>query len=139
MTIPQLRQLIGNQVGLPASFDGSITAYGALTRAQQIELTQGMLAYIREHPGEFGDKQVQTANAEGSRDLALVDPSFDWSQFMTEFEANAYDVVGKPLVAVGQGLSTSVNLIGTLLPFAVIVAVIVFALPYIRRANTPAA
>lgn len=137
MTIQTLRELMGRQIGLPASFDGSITAYGNLTRAQQISLTQAMLAYIREHPGDFGDKQVATANAEGSRDLTLVDEGFDWELFQNEFEANTYDVIARPLVAIGQGVSTSVNLIGTLLPVFALLAVAIFVFPYIKKANTP--
>ena len=137
MSIPQLRQIVGQQIGLPATFDGSIAAYGNLSRASQIELTQKMLDYIKEHPGDFEDKQVATANAEGARDLTLVDSSFSWESFQQEFEANAYDIVGKPFVAIGTGVSNTVTMIGTLLPFAVIVAVIIFALPYIKKANAP--
>ena len=138
MTIQNLRLLMGRQLGLPASFDGSVTAYGNLSRAQQIALTQAMLAYIRENPGAFSNAQVATANAEGARDLTLADESFDWSGFQVEFENNAYDVIAKPFVSIGTGVSDTVTLLGKALPFLALAALVIFALPYIKKANTPA-
>lgn len=137
MTIVQLRQLIGNQIGLPESFDGSMTAYGNLSREAQIALTQGMIAYIRNNPASFTPAQLVTAETEAGRaeKLTLDDTSFDTGLFFAELEKNANAVVFDPLVKVGQGISTSVSLVGTLLPVFALVAVAIFAWPYVARAR----
>lgn len=136
MTIQTLRELMGRQIGLPASFDGSITAYGNLSQNQQIELTAAVMRYIRQNPGQFTQAQVAVTTAEGSRAELTIPAGYADVGFWDEFENNAYEIVGKPFVAIGQGVSTSVNLIGTLLPVFALIAVAIFALPYIRKANT---
>lgn len=135
MTIGELRVLIGNQIGLPLSFDGSMTDYGNLSREQQIELTQGMFAYIKAHPANFTNAQVDVVSAEDSRDLTLLPEDYDFVLLINELESNAYEIVGKPLVSIGKGISSSVNLVGTLLPVAVVCIVLLFTWPYIIRAK----
>ena len=136
MTIAQARALVGQSMGL-RHFDGSIHAYRNLTAAQQIDLTKRLFDYIKANPDKFDANQKATVAAEDSRIQAATvqDTSFDWGQFMQDFEANAYRTVGEPLVNIGRGVSTSVNLIGTLLPIAVLAAVVIFALPYVRKAS----
>lgn len=137
MTIPQVRAIVGQQIGLSASFDGSMTAYGNLTPAQQIALTKGVFDYIRAHPSDFTEAQVQTVNTEGNRVAALTieDSSFDYGAFLSALEDNAISTIGDPLARIGNGISASVSLIGTLLPVGVVVAVVIFALPYWKKAN----
>jgi hypothetical protein len=141
MTIAQLRQFVGAQIGLPDSFDGSMTAYGNLAREQQIELTQGMIAYIQSNPGSFTPAQVETARIEAPRAATLTpeDTSFSFSAFFNELETNAGNVIGAPLVSIGNGVSQAVNLVGTLLPILALVAVAVAVWPYIARAKTAGA
>jgi hypothetical protein len=141
MTIPQLRALMGQQIGLPASFDGSVDAYRGLSRENQIALTQAMIAYIRQNPGSFTPGQVQTAEVEAPRAATMTpaDESFDVGAFFQELENNAINTVGAPLVSVGQGVSEAIKLIGTLIPIAVLVAVFVFAFPHIKKATTTTA
>lgn len=136
MTIAQARALVGQSMGL-RDFDGSIDAYRNLTAGQQIDLTKRLFDYIKANPANFTETQKATVAAEDSRIQAasLQDTSFDWGQFMQELEANAYTTVAEPLVNIGRGVSTSVNLIGTLLPIAVLAAVVIFALPYVRKAS----
>jgi hypothetical protein len=135
MTIGELRVLIGNQIGLPSSFDGSMTDYGNLSREQQIELTQAMFAYIKAHPANFTGAQVEVVNAEDSRDLTLLPEDYDFVLLINELESNAYEIVGKPLVSIGKGISSSVNLVGTLLPVTIVCIILLFAWPYIIRAK----
>jgi hypothetical protein len=136
MTIAQARALVGQSMGL-RDFDGSIDAYRNLTAAQQIDLTKRLFDYIKANPANFTETQKATVAAEDSRiqTATVQDTSFDWGQFMQEFEQNAYTTVAEPLVNIGRGVSTSVNLIGTLLPIAVLAAVVIFALPYVRKAS----
>lgn len=135
MKIADLRVIIGNQIGLPSTFDGSMTDYGNLSREHQIELTQGMFSYIKEHPADFTVAQVEVVSEEDSRDLTLLPEDYDFELLMNEFQNNAYEIVGKPLVSIGRGVSSSVNLVGALLPVAVVCVVLLFAWPYIIRAK----
>lgn len=137
MTIPDARAIVGRQLGY-SGFDGSIDAYRNLTAAQQVELTKALFNYIKANPDKFTNQQQTTVAAEDSRiqKAQIEDASITIANVMTALEEQAYNVVAEPLMAVGQGVSTSVKLIGTLLPFAVIAAVVIFALPYIRKANS---
>lgn len=141
MTIAQLRQHVGRQIGLPDSFDGSMSAYGSLTREQQIELTQGMIAYIQSHPASFTPAQVETARVEAPRAATLTpeDESFSFSAFFNELETNAGNVIGAPLVSIGNGLSQAVNLVGTLLPILALVAIGIAIWPHIAKARAAGA
>lgn len=138
MPIPQLRVIVGQQIGLPAAFDGSMTAYGNLSREDQIELTQAMIAYIQQHPEQFTPAQVQTATVEAPRAATMTpeDDSFNAGAFFAALEQNAINTIGNPLVSVGNGISQSVALIGTLLPVLALVAVLIFAFPHLKKAAT---
>lgn len=137
MTIPQARKIVGQQLGF-TGFDGSVDAYRNLTPQQQIDLTKALFNYIKANPGNFTDAQQQTVAAEDSRiqKAVIEDASITVGNVMTALEESAYNVVAEPLMAVGQGVSTSVKLIGTLLPAAVIIAAVLFALPYLKKASS---
>lgn len=139
MTIAQARAIVGQQLGLP-SFDGSVDAYRALTPGQQIDLTKALFSYIQKNPENFTTGQLETVKAESPRLQAaqIEDTSFSVSEFMNELETNAYKTVGEPLVNLGQGVTRSVNLVGTLLPIAVLAVLVIVALPYIQKARASA-
>ena len=134
MTIPQLRAYVGQQQGLPASFDGSIDAYRNLSAAQQVTLTRGVVDYIKNHPGEFTPAQVQTANVEAGRQSDIEDTGNNFSVFWTELGDQAF-AVGNSVASIGQGVTNSLNLAGALLPVALLVAVFVFAYPHIKNST----
>ena len=134
MTIPELRAFIGQQQGLPASFDGSITAYRNLTPAQQVTLTRGTVDYIRNNPGQFTPAQVQTATVEAGRQGDIEDTGFDASLFWNEIGDQAFNI-GNSVASIGQGVTNSLNLAGALLPIALLVAVFVFAYPHIKNST----
>lgn len=139
MTTAQLRQLVANQIGLPASFDGSVAAYRKLTAAQQTELTAGMINYIRNHPGDFTEAQVATANAEAGRASTMTNTSgYSDTTLLAELESQALRV-GSAVADVGNGIVNTVSLTGTLLPFVAVAALVIFAWPYIKKAQAPAA
>lgn len=137
MTITDARKFAGQKIGLPASFDGSIAAYANLTAAQQIAVTQAMIAYIQANPGQFTPAQVETANVQAPQAATLTpeDDSFDFGQFFDELESNAIQKIGGPVASIGNGVSQTLTLIGTLLPAAVLVAVLIYAWPHIKNAN----
>lgn len=137
MTITQTRALVGNQIGLPSSFDGTVAAYRDLSPTQQADLTREVINFIRNNPGKFTTEQVATANAQfgQAQTLSPTDASFSFSQFFDELETEAYNVVGAPLQAVGQGVSTTVKLVGTLIPILVVVVAVVYFLPQIKSAS----
>ena len=69
--------------------------------------------------------------------------SFDAAQakaesvsFFDELGKQAEEKIGKPLAAVGEGVSRSVTLAGNLLPITLIAVAVLIALPYIRRATS---
>jgi hypothetical protein len=137
MTIPQLREHVGRQIGLPATFDGSVAAYRELSPAQQIALTQGMIAYIKSNPGSFTPAQVETATVESSRAATMTpeDDGFDADLFFDELGTEAKRVVFDPLAKVGEGVSKSFSLVGTLLPVLAVIAVGIFLYPHLIRAK----
>jgi hypothetical protein len=61
------------------------------------------------------------------------------SDYLVQLGIEANRVVGEPLTALGNGLSTAVSALGNLLPILVLGALIVVALPYINKARAPAA
>lgn len=135
MTIIQARNIVGNQQGLPSSFDGSIAAYAALSPAQQLDLTRGVLDYIINNQPEFTDAQIATAYAQRgqAQSMRIEDTSFDAKLFLTELEKNAYDVIVKPIQNLGDSVSGTANFLAKALPFIVLGALALMALPYIKK------
>jgi len=137
-TIAQARQIVGQQLGFSASFDGSVAAYRNLTPENQIRLTQGVFAYIKQNPGQFTDAQNATVAAESSRVDALTAENPGAFSVFVDAIADEALRVGGAVASVGNGVVTSVNLVGTLLPVAVLVSIVVFAWPYLKP-SAPAA
>ena len=133
-TIPQARLIVANQIGLPASFDGSVDAYSNLSADQQTQLTRGLINYILNNPGEFTPEQVTTAQAEKGRAATMqtVDTSFSISDFGSEVLNNAI-AAGNKVAHLGNGILDTASTIGTLLPVFALIAIALFALPYIRQ------
>lgn len=138
MTIQQARQFSGNRIGLPATFDGSVSAYRDLSAAQQVALNAAVLNLILAQPQDFTPAQVETARVEINRAQGQItaDPTFteNVATFWDEFETQALNV-GQAVANVGTGVINSVSLVGTLLPIVVIGALVIFALPYIKTAT----
>lgn len=137
MSIPEARAAVGRQMGLGLDFDGSTAAYRSLSVGDQTELTRRLLDFIRNNPQRFTPAQNATAQAESGRFNSFdnAQAALDSVTFMGELEKNAQEKIGKPLVAIGEGVSTSVKLLGNLLPILLIGAVVVIALPYINKAR----
>lgn len=135
MTIQQARVFVGQQIGLPQTFDGSVAAYRELTQAQQTALTAQLINYIVNNPGQFTPAQVTTANAEKGRinSLGTVDASFDWQEFFTALGDEAVNVVGTPLQNVGQGVSNLVSFLGKATPFIVIGGALLVGYLFLRK------
>lgn len=138
MTIANARQLVGQAMGL-RDFDGSISAYRELSAAQQIELTQRLFIYIEANPASFTPGQLETVQVEKNRIQAATpeDASFDWEQFGEELGENVSTTLLEPVATVGRGVSTTVSLIGTLLPVAAVLAVLIYSYPYIKSRISP--
>lgn len=138
MSIVAARAAVGRQMGLGLDFDGSMEAYRGLSADQQAELTRRLLDFIKNNPQRFTPQQNATAQAEAGRFVSFdtAQAALDSVTFMSELEKNAEEKIGKPLVAVGEGVSTSVKLLGNLLPILLIGAVVVIALPYINKARS---
>lgn len=141
MTLDEARRFVGQQIGLPLLYDGSSTATKNLSPDDLVALTRALIDFIKNNPSRFTNQQVATANAETGRFL-----NFDRAQaqaesvsFLDELAKQAEEKVGKPLAAVGEGVSRTVTLAGNLLPVVLIVAAVVIALPYLRRATAPTA
>ena len=100
-------------------------------------LTRGMVNYIVANPGRFTDSQVATARAEVGRanNNQMLDTDFSFSDFGNEVANNANELIGKPLQSIGQGVSASVNLVGYLIPLGVLAAIVIFAWPYVKKAQ----
>ena len=137
MSLTDARKFVGQQIGLPLSYDGSDDATRALSGDDLVHLTRSLLDFIKNNPSRFTNQQVATANAESGRFV-----SFDQAEAQAnsvtlfgELENQVEEKIGKPLAAVGQGVSTSLTLAGNLLPILLIGAVVLFAIPYINRAR----
>lgn len=133
-TIQQARQIVGNQIGLPETFDGSVAAYRELTPQKQIELNQAVLRYVLANPANFLPAQVAVARTQVSNSANYqYDETSNASAFWEEFESQVTRAA-TAVASVGEGALTSVSLVGNLLPALVIVGIVVLALPYIRQA-----
>lgn len=139
MTIPELRVIVGRQMGLPLAFDGTRTAYGNLTAAQQVTLTQGMLDYIRNNPGQFTSAQVETANVEGPRiaGATIEDTSFDWGMFGDEVANNALELADK-FAGLGRGAADTVAAVGKILPFLAVGGLVLFVFFTVKNKSSAA-
>ena len=134
-SIQQARQIVGNQIGLPQSFDGSVAAYRELPAQKQVELNQAVLRYILANPANFLPAQVKVASqqvdASGNYKIEESNPV---ATFWDEFENQAVRVASS-VASVGEGVVSSVSIVGNLLPVLVIVGLFVLALPYIKQAT----
>ncbi|HQF38258.1 MAG TPA: hypothetical protein PK322_03985 [Opitutaceae bacterium] len=66
MTAQELSRIVGNEMGLGSwlsPWGGTPAEYSALDAATQIELTNRMRAYIREHPADFAPAVVAVASS----------------------------------------------------------------------------
>lgn len=124
MTIQQARVAVGQEIGLPMSFDGTMAAVNALPTNQKQQLTASLLAYILANPTRFTEAQVATANAErGYINTLSMTSGYTEADLITELETGFMRVVGTPLAAVGNGVSSAFTLTGTLIPVIALVAV----------------
>lgn len=139
ISLDEARRFVGQQIGLPLSYDGSSEATMALSGDQLVHLTRSLLDFIKNNPSRFTNKQVATARAEAGRfnsfDQAAAQA--DSVTLFGELANQAEEKIGKPLAAVGQGVSNSLTLAGNLLPILLIGAVVLIAIPYVRRASAP--
>jgi len=131
------RRFVGRQIGFPLEYDGSNEATRDLTGDQLVALTRALLDYIKNNPSRFSSEQVTTAKVESPRfqNFDAAEAEANSVTLFGELANEAEKVIGEPLAAIGQGVSTSVKLAGNLIPFLMIGALVIFALPYLRRAN----
>lgn len=135
ITIQQARVFVGQQIGLPSGYDGSMQATNALPVEQKQALTAALIDYIANNPTRFTAQQVSVATAERNRAKTLTGTGgYSETTFWNEVGKNVENA-GMAVASIGTGVVTSVNLIGTLLPVGVLVAVVIFALPYIKTAT----
>jgi hypothetical protein len=134
MTIQQARVAVGNQIGLPSSFDGSMASVNALPTDQKQQLTASLLAYILAHPERFTSGQVATANAErGYINTLTLTSGYVETDIITELEAGALRVLGTPLAAIGNGVSSALTLTGSLVPFAAVAIIGVLLFSFYKK------
>lgn len=124
MDIIELRKQIGQQIGLPDSFNGTAGAYAALEPALQIQVTNEMMRYIAAHPSEFTATQV--ALARRSVESGGIPPPDEYTlgeafgDFTDEFLAQGNRIVN----ATGNSLNRA-------LIVGVVVAILYFGAPYV--------
>jgi hypothetical protein len=56
------------------------------------------------------------------------------TDLITAFGEELKTVLGDPLASIGNGVKNTLNLTGTLLPWLAVIAMGIFALPYIKSA-----
>lgn len=128
MDIIELRKQIGQQIGLPDSFNGTAGAYAALEPALQIQVTNEMMRYIAAHPSEFTATQV--ALARRSVESGGIPPPDEYTlgeafgDFTDEFLAQGNRIVTN----AGNVVAGSFN---RALIVAAVVAVLYFGAPYV--------
>lgn len=125
MTIPEASLLAVNRLGItrPSGFDGTFATFGLLQPQERIEVTRWVKNYVQQNPDQFRPAEVNVANSFG--DVAdLEDYSYgeQWSDFMETFTDRGYDLVGSPLVNIGE----SASLIAKAIPLLVIAGAIYF-------------
>ena len=113
MTINAARIAVGQQIGLPATFTGTMAEVNALPIDQKQSLTAALLAYILQRPADFTPAQVATAEAEKGRigTLAQQDAAVTLPEILAALEDEAQRVIGAPLASIGNGVSVLCHLI----------------------------
>lgn len=138
MTINAARIAVGQQMGLPDTFTGTMAEVNALTIDQKQTLTAALLAYILQRPGDFTPAQVATAAAEKGRigTLAQEDAAVTLPQILAALEDEAQRVIGAPLATIGNGVSQALTLTGSILPVVVLAVVGIALFSFYKKTTT---
>ena len=107
MSITEARARVGTQLGYP-NFGGSIAAYQALTSQQQIDLDNGVAAFIVANPGYFTPAQVSLSQARvASPQQSIQDTSINWTDFGNAVVDNAGSLAGSFTSGLGKTLAVA--------------------------------
>lgn len=89
MSITEARARVGQQLGYQ-NFGGSIADYQALTSQQQIDLDNGVAAFIVANPSYFTPDQVRlSSNRVANPQQSIQDTSINWTDFGNAVVDNA--------------------------------------------------
>lgn len=103
------------------------------TTDQRIAYERALAGIIVQYPDRFGDKDLVTAKNVLNKDYGTEqDTSFSFSDFGSEVASNANDLVGKPLVSLGQGVGNVFSFIGNFGPYLVLAAGLFIAYQFVK-------
>lgn len=128
MSIIEARKIVGQQIGLPDSFNGTASAYAELDPALQIQLTNELAKFIVANRDQFSEMQVTNAQRLVGRGGILPPDEYGlgeaFSDFSDEFLAQGQRIAEGAGAAVTGGVSRAIVV-------AAVVAVLYFGAPYV--------
>ena len=112
--IENARKVVGENLGF-SDFDGTAIAYKALSQKRQVQLTEGVAAYIKANPGDFPADAVDLAGkiVKGEAFATpLQDVSFgaNVEQFKAEFAAEG----GKLAERAGLSFASAIGVVAAI-------------------------
>lgn len=124
MSIIELRKMIGQEIGLPDSFNGTASAYTEIAPAKQVELTNAMMRYIASNPSEFTTEQVSLARKSVSSGGIPAIDDYTLGEMFADFTSET--LVQAKNIANAGGMTIQRSVIA-----AAVVAVLWFGAPYV--------
>jgi hypothetical protein len=103
------------------------------TYDQRGEYNKALADLILQYPDRFGTQDVSTAHDVKQADYSpLANADFSFSDFGSEVVSNANDLVGKPLVSLGQGVGNVFSFIGNFGPYLALAAGLFIAYQFVK-------
>lgn len=100
---------------------------------QRAAYNKALAAYIKKYPASFNAQDVATAEAVSQKAYGeLADAAFSFGDFAAETVNNANDLVGKPLVNLGQSVSSAFNALGMVGPWLAVGGVLFVGYMFFR-------
>jgi len=106
VTIPNLALQAVRALGIdaPAGFNGTFSTFHLLAPNDRIRVTNYSTAYVRANPEQFTSSEYTVA-VRFAPVSEMVSDSFDYRDFFRETGSNAVELIGAPLVNIGQTAS----------------------------------
>jgi hypothetical protein len=103
------------------------------TATERADYVRALSAYILKYPQSFSSQDLTTAELnKDATAMEPVDTSFSWGDFASETVSNGNELVGKPLVNLGNSVSNAVNILGTIGPYLAIAGVLFVGYMFVK-------
>ncbi len=103
------------------------------TPGERADYVRSLSLYILKYPNSFSEADLKTAELnKNATAMEPVDTSFSWGDFGSEFVNNGNELVGKPLVNLGNAVSNAANILGTVGPYLAVAGVLFVGYMFVK-------